>query len=146
MANENKIPIKLKVKTTIYQDGDRQTTELITFGTLVKKETADFIQYDEVMEEVGTIATTLKLAQDEALILRNGPVKMNLPLQKNKKRFGRYTTPYGIFDLVTQTSRYTYVPNENSGIIELLYDLEIQDQPAGQFSLNIEFKEDKINE
>lgn len=146
MANENKIPIKLKVKTTIFQDGDRQTTELITFGTLVKKENADFIQYDEVMEEVGTIDTTLKLAQDEALILRNGPVKMNLPLQKNKKRSGRYTTPYGIFDLETHTSRYAYLPIEYSGTIELLYDLAIHGQSAGQFLLNIEFKEDKINE
>lgn len=146
MTKDKKIPIKLKVKTTNYQEKDQQTIELITFGTLVKKENADFLQYDEVMEDIGTIATTLKLTEKEALIIRNGPVKMNLPLQKNKKRVGRYTTPYGIFDLETYTSRYTYVPNNHSGTIDLLYNLTIQGQSSGQFLLNIEFKEDKINE
>ena len=146
MTEEKKFPVRLKVKTTIYHGKDKETMELITFGTFYKKENADFLQYDEVMEEVGTVATTLKLTSNDAVIMRNGAVKMNLPLQKNRKRIGRYTTPYGNFDLETNTSRYNYLLNEQSGTIDLLYDLTMQGQKSGQFLLDIEFKEDKKSE
>jgi len=146
MAEEKKFPVRLKVKTTIYQGKDKQSMELTTFGTFYKKENADFLQYDEVMEEVGTVATTLKLTSNDAVIMRNGAVKMNLPLQKHKKRIGRYITPYGNFDMETNTSQYNYFLNEQSGTIDLLYDLTMQGQKSGQFLLSIEFKEDKQSE
>lgn len=146
MSEDKKFPVRLKVKTTIYHGKDKQTMELTTFGTFYKKGSADFLHYDEVMEEVGTVATTLRLTPTDAVIMRNGAVKMNLPLQKNKKRVGRYTTPYGVFELETNTSRYDYLFNEQSGTIDLLYDLTMQGQKSGQFLLNVEFKEDETNE
>lgn len=138
------MPVKISVKTTIRNGQDQETYELITFGEYIRKSSSSYLRYEEVTEE-GSIQTTVKIAEREGSILRNGAVKMRLPFQKNKYLSGSYETPYGTLEMGTKTSRISHEFNEGirKGEIDLLYDLKMQGTHAGTYHLLISFEEEK---
>ncbi|MFZ7946499.1 DUF1934 domain-containing protein [Neobacillus sp. 19] len=131
----HEIPVKIKVKTTIDEE---ETFELMVFGRYYQKDQASFLQYEEAHEE-GTVRTIVKVAQDEALILRGGAVKMRLPFQLHKKMRGSYEMPFGTFETLTMAKRIEH----SEGLIDILYDFTMQGSPAGTYHLEISFQEDK---
>lgn len=141
------LPVKIKVKTDIRNGSSKDTFEFTAFGRYYKKENARYLQYDEVME-AGTVKTIVKISKQEGLILRSGAVKMRLPFQMNKRLKGTYTTPYGVFELVTLTKRFEHQFEEQTslGSFEVLYDLKMQGAHSGTYHLTITFEEEKISE
>lgn len=141
------LPVKIKVKTDIRNGSSKDTFEFTAFGRYSQKENARYLQYDEVME-AGTVRTIVKISNQEGLILRSGAVKMRLSFNMNKRLRGSYTTPYGVFELVTLTKRFEHQFDENtrSGSIEILYDLKMQGAHSGTYHLAITFEEEKKNE
>lgn len=142
--DSGQMPVKISVKTTIRNGQDKETYELIAFGQYIRKANSNYIRYEEIMEE-GSIQTTVKIAEGEGSILRNGVINMRLPFQKNKYLIGRYETPYGILELETKTSRISHQFNESNrkGEIDILYDLKMQGAHAGTYHLLISFEEEK---
>lgn len=133
------IPVKIHVKTTI--DG-QETFELHVFGRYSQKGNADFLQYEEVMEE-GSVRTIVKMAAEEALILRGGAVKMRLPFELNRKLNGSYEMPFGQFAIVTKAKRMDYSYENRKGQFEIVYDFSMEGSPQGTYHLEIAFQEDK---
>jgi len=134
LAN-HEIPVKIKVKTTI---DEQETFELTVFGRYYQKDQASFLQYEEVLEE-GTVRTIVKVAKDEALILRGGAVKMRLPFRLHKTLRGSYEMPFGTFETLTMAKRIEHT----DGLIDILYDFTMQGSPAGTYHLEITFQEDQ---
>ncbi|MCM3093943.1 MULTISPECIES: DUF1934 domain-containing protein [unclassified Cytobacillus] len=137
------IPVKINVKTVIRKLGSKETFELTAFGRYYIKDSARFLQYDEVMEE-GTVKTIIKMSDTDGLILRSGAVKMRLPFRMNKKLRGSYETPYGVFEMGTVTKRmvHQYDDKSSEGSIDILYDLKMQGSQAGTYHLAITFEEE----
>ena len=137
------MPVKINVKTDIRSGGSKETFELTAFGRYYRKDSARFLQYDEMMEE-GTVKTIIKMSDADGLILRSGAVKMRLPFRMNKKLRGSYETPYGVFEMGTMTKRMVHRYDEESGegSIDILYDLKMQGSQAGTYHLAITFEEE----
>lgn len=135
-------PIKIKVNTTIWNNGEKETFELSTFGRYYEKNDAFYLQYEEVMEE-GSINSIVKISTDETLILRSGAVSMRMVFEKNKKRLGRYETPFGTMGISTRTNRLAYNIEDTAGNLDILYELHMQGALAGTYHLEIQFKEEK---
>ncbi|WP_235888091.1 DUF1934 domain-containing protein [Neobacillus paridis] len=134
----NEIPVKISVKTTI---NDAAPVELIVFGRYFQKERAAYLQYEEVLEEVGTIRTIVKVSQEEMLILRSGAIKMRLPFRLQQKLPGSYELSLGAFETATLAKKMEFTSQENgSGQIDIIYDFEMQGAPAGTFQLEIHFQ------
>lgn len=131
------IPMKINVKTTIHQQGAKEVYELAVFGRYLEKDGASFLKYEEVQDE-GTVRTIVKVAGDEALILRGGAVKMRLPFRLHKKLRGSYEMPFGSFETITLAKRIEHA----AGLIDILYDFSMQGKPAGTYHLEITFQED----
>jgi uncharacterized beta-barrel protein YwiB (DUF1934 family) len=131
--------VKIKVKTTIHQQGSSETMELTVLGRYLEKDGASFLKYEEALEE-GTVRTIVKVTPDEVLILRGGAVKMRLPFMLHKKRNGSYEMPFGTFETMTMTKRLEF----SKGLIDILYDFTMQGSPAGTYHLEITFQEDEI--
>ncbi|WHY86210.1 DUF1934 domain-containing protein [Neobacillus novalis] len=129
------IPVKINVKTTI---DEQEAFELVVFGRASHKGDAFFLQYEEVLEE-GTVRTIVKVATEEALILRGGAVKMRLPFRLNKILRGSYEMPFGTFETTTFARKI----ERTDGHIEILYDFAMQGSPGGTYHLEITFQEDK---
>lgn len=140
----DQVPIILKIKTVIQNDEDKQSFELITFGRYYKKGQSYYLQYDEVLDEV-TVKTIVKVADGNAMILRRGAINMRLPFQLKQKLRGSYETPYGTLETTTYTKRlaYSFAEDQNDGSVEIIYDLSMHGSNAGNYHLNITFKEEK---
>ncbi|WP_077215102.1 DUF1934 domain-containing protein [Bacillus dakarensis] len=136
--------VKIKLNTSIFNDGEKETFELTTFGRYYKKGNSFFLQYEETMEE-GPIKSTMKVSDQEALLLRSGAINMRMVFQHNKKQQGRYETPYGTMGLVTRTKRLVSSVNadEKKGNIDILYDLTMHGSHAGTYHLEFVFEEEK---
>lgn len=135
-------PIKIKVNTTIWNNGEKETFELTTFGRYYEKSEAFFLQYEEVMEE-GNVNSIVKISKSDILILRSGAINMRMVFEMNKKRIGRYETPFGTMGISTRTKRLAYDIEATSGNVDILYELHMQGALAGTYHLEIQFKEEK---
>ncbi len=133
---------KIRVKTTIWNDGENEAFELTTFGRYYEKNESIFLQYEEVIEE-GTVKSIVKVSKKEALILRSGAVNMRMVFEEDKKHAGRYETPFGIMRIETMTKRLDHQVGSNTGSMDILYDLHMQGALAGTYHLEISFEEEK---
>jgi uncharacterized beta-barrel protein YwiB (DUF1934 family) len=137
-------PVKVRVTTAIDDGKQKETFELTTFGRYYKKGSSYYLQYDESMEE-GTVHTTVKIKNEEVLILRSGAVSMRLHFLLDKKTPGNYQSPYGLLQTEADTRRMELAFNEESteGNIEILYEFIIQGSHAGTYQMNIDYKEER---
>ncbi|AIE61594.1 DUF1934 domain-containing protein [Bacillus methanolicus] len=135
------MPVKIKIKTEIHQDGNKETFEFITFGRYYQKGENSFLQYEEALEE-GRINTTVKISGQEVLILRSGVIKMRMRFQEQKTLAGTYETPYGVLQTSASTKRLNKSLNKNTGSLELVYDLQMQGQDSGTYYMTIRYEED----
>ncbi|WP_312097972.1 DUF1934 domain-containing protein [Niallia sp.] len=137
------VPVKLHVTTHIYNGKNKESIEWIGFGQYLEKDTSKYIKYEEIIEE-GTIKTIIKITEKEGLILRSGAVKMRLPFLINKQKIGSYESPYGVFQLVTDTKRLALEVEQQAttGSLDILYDLKMQGSNNGTYHMTISFKEE----
>lgn len=136
--------VKIKIVSTIRPtDGEQQTYELWLLGSFIKKSDKMYLRYEEIIEDQ-TIKTTVKLNNEDALILRSGAVNMRLPFSTEAKQHGHYDTMYGTLPLQTKTHQlvFEHVEEQNiSGTFHVQYDLIISGQSVGEYKLEIQYTE-----
>ena len=136
--------VKIKLNSTILPiDGEKENYEMWLDGSLVKKSGKSYLRYVEQLEEK-EIRTTVKMGNDQALILRGGGVKMRLPFNVIQDEIGEYDTQYGSLPIVTKTRHLSYDFNEEksmSGKFYVQYDLVISGQSVGKYTLEIHYSE-----
>ncbi|MFS0774642.1 DUF1934 domain-containing protein [Neobacillus sp. 3P2-tot-E-2] len=133
------VPVKINVKTTIDHD---ETFELMVFGTYFEKGNSAYLRYEEAVEE-GSVRTIVKMAQNNALILRGGAIKMRLPFELNRKLNGSYEMPFGQFATVTKAKRIDYSYENGKGHFGVVYDFSMEGAQASTYELEIAFQEEK---
>lgn len=135
--------VKIKVISTIRPtDGETQTYELWLQGSFIKKSDKMYLRYEEIMEDQA-IRTTVKMSNENALILRSGAINMRLPFSTTGKQTGHYDTIYGTLPLQTKTYHLGFEHNEEniSGTFNVQYDLIISGQSVGEYTLEIQYME-----
>jgi uncharacterized beta-barrel protein YwiB (DUF1934 family) len=140
------IPVKLYIKTVInHSDSpEPENYELIVFGQYQKTNTAAYLRYEEILDG-GKVNTTVKIAQDEILILRSGAIKMRMVFRPGLPVSGTYHSQHGYMEIVTEAKSMHHGHNDltNEGIINLTYDLSMQENLAGTYKLDIKYKEER---
>lgn len=127
---------QIRVRVSVTTVVNEETFELKTTGHFYKKGSSGYLQYEENMPE-GAIQTTVKLKNEEVLILRKGAVDMRLHFLLNKKTPGTYKTDHGV--LMTEAD--TKEMEIEDGRVEVLYNLAIQGSHAGTYTMNIQYEE-----
>lgn len=137
---EKKVKIKL-VSTIVPIEGEHETYEMWLEGSVVYKGGNDYLRYDEVQEDQ-TIRTTIKLATHGAVILRNGAVKMRMPLNLEQPELGHYESMYGSLPIETTTHQLA-IEQLAGGATRFMtqYDLRVAGDSVGHYTLEIHFTE-----
>jgi uncharacterized beta-barrel protein YwiB (DUF1934 family) len=136
--------VKINVKTTIFHENGKEIMETAAYGRFYQKDNASFLQYEEEGEE-GKIRTTVKLAGDEGLILRNGAIKMRLPFSLNKQREGSYQLSFGQFAIFSSAQKidHSYDAKHGKGSINIVYEFSMQGAGnSNTYHLEITFQEE----
>lgn len=141
MANEARSQVNIKLISTIRPiDGESESYEMLLTGQLLEKAGSMYLKYEEVQEDK-TIRTTMKLGNEQALIMRVGAVKMRLPLNIIEQQTGHYESEFGSMPLVIDTKEMTYTKQAISGDFHVQYDLLMGGQSVGNYTLDITFTE-----
>ena len=139
-------PVKIHLVTKITHEDHTESFELVLFGRHYRKGKGVYLKYDEVQEE-GTINTIVKITEDDALILRSGILKMRLNFKMKEELSGTHESPYGTFFLLTDTKKMIHEVEHDrcKGHFHLIYDLFIQGSKAGEYEMQIDYEEVKVN-
>lgn len=136
--------VKVKLNSTILPiDGEKENYEMWLDGTLVNKSGKTYLRYVEQLEEK-EVRTTVKMGNEQALILRGGGVKMRLPFNIIQEEIGEYDTQFGSLPILTKTKHLSYIQNEDSSVngkFNVQYDLIINGQSVGKYTLEIQYAE-----
>lgn len=133
-----KYDVQIQLKSTIDRaDSPEEKTEVKTSGYFYIKNGAYYLKYKEEADAGEKISTTVKVLDDEALIIRSGPISMRQHLVPGEVTEGFYRNPLGDMMMSTKTHRCDaqWKPEEGVGTIKLSYDLDMQQQPIGHFQL-----------
>jgi len=141
MANEARSQVNIKLISRIHPiDGESESYEMWLTGQLLEKAGSIYLKYEEVQEDK-TIRTIMKLGNEQALIMRNGAVKMRLPLNIIEQQMGHYESDFGSMPLVIDTKEMTFTKQAVSGDFHVQYDLLMGGQSVGNYTLDITFTE-----
>ncbi|MGE7914229.1 DUF1934 domain-containing protein [Lysinibacillus sp. RS5] len=141
MANEARSQVNIKLISTIRPiDGESESYEMWLTGQLLEKAGSMYLKYEEVQEDK-TIRTTMKLGNEQALIMRAGAVKMRLPLNIIEQQTGHYESEFGSMPLVVETKKMTFTKQAINGDFHVQYDLLMGGQSVGNYTLDITFTE-----
>lgn len=144
MTNQYSTDVKIKLITKIRPiEGESETYEMWLQGNYIEKAGNAYLRYEEV-QDGKAIRTTVKLGNEQALIMRVGAVNMRLPLNIQEQQMGHYDSEFGSLPLMTRTLELDFqrqLEDERSGLFSVQYDLIMNGQSVGNYTVNIQFTE-----
>lgn len=117
----------ITIKGTMEQNGESDTVELMTRGTLVHKDDHFYIVYRET-EATGYegCTTTVKVDEDanRVVMLRQGRAASQLVIEKGKRHLCHYETGYGSVSLGVAADEIAHKLGETGGVLNFSYTLD----------------------
>jgi uncharacterized beta-barrel protein YwiB (DUF1934 family) len=125
------------------QDGSTLQSHLR--GELHRLMTGWALTYREPPLDINGIETinTLFIREKELRLRRRGTVSFEQMFQTGVTLSGKMETPYGHQDVKALTSQLDIDLSEIGGVIELKYDLLMQDQVVGSFHIRLDIQEEQ---
>ncbi|MGV3489666.1 MAG: DUF1934 domain-containing protein [Tuberibacillus sp.] len=137
--------VNILLSSTIERDGSAEETKLYIQGQFYIKNDAFYLKYKENVEDFGIIDHTIRIKQNEGLILRKGAIDMRQPLAVGDSREGTYKSPFGAMQTLVDTEclDVQWMEEQGEGIINMRYDLYMQGESFGRVTLIFQIKESK---
>lgn len=140
--------ILLTIQDRHVQDGEADSSELITTGTFEGTPDDYCITYAEQDDALKDCVTTLHVEGERRITLvRTGSSTAEMILEHHKRHNCHYDTPYGGFILGVYAKQITsrVLPDEACGALAFRYTLDFNAANSTENELNIFFKEAKPN-
>ncbi|MDX5475839.1 MAG: DUF1934 domain-containing protein [Bacillaceae bacterium] len=140
-----KVPIKISFQSEIVHEGQKERVSYKTKGQYYIKGNQTFLVFSERQKDIGKVNVIYKLSNDEIWVGRSGAVKMRQSYKLGEQTAGVYESDLGIFHLDIDTKKIFIMKDDQKhrGSIQLKYDLSVQNQQAGQYTISIQYEEAK---
>ena len=121
---------------------ESQTVQVVTEGTMKREGDTVYLSYEEseVTGMEGT-TTTFRIAPDRITLRREGTLNSEMIFQEGQKHVSLYETPYGGLMLGVNTHRAKADLGTAGGRLSIRYALEVDSQPIGENSFEIQVTE-----
>lgn len=137
------IDVFIKIATIINDASQQEVNQYETDGKLYLKDDEIYLRYREGIE-LGNTRTIIKWNPkllDKVKIVRQGDIRVEQIFQKDFVHDTFYYNPHGRFAMKTITRDIHIDSNNQQGNIKLVYELFLNEQSVGEFSININFSE-----
>ncbi|GIM45781.1 hypothetical protein DNHGIG_13300 [Collibacillus ludicampi] len=136
-----KKPVKIIVNTTqTLSDGSTQTYNQTFEGFWYVKGDVQYFHYQENNESgLGNTQTTLKVAQNDITLIRQGEINMRHVYQLDKQFSGQYQTPYGNLGFWIETEKMDHFIGDDEARICIEYTMEMEGEKS-RMNLQIKVK------
>ncbi len=126
----------INIKSVQSSDDNEDVTELFTYGKLTDNGNGrDYrISYDE-SDAMGFdgCSVTLDVSENSVELMRSGNAVSNLMIERGKKHYCHYGTPYGDFVIGVSADKIKHSLTESGGELYLKYTIDIN---SGFYSEN----------
>lgn len=135
--------VDVKLRSTIIHPGqpaDKHTLQAT--GAIIEKAGNLYLRFEE-KQNGQVIRTTVKLGDEEALIMRSGTVQMRLPFSMGTPRPGTYGNGPAMFNLLVKTKELQIDTDKAgaAGDFHVHYELHADGALLGTYKLQISFME-----
>ena len=122
-----------------YENRESDSIELVTRGVMLRDGVVCTLSYQEskLTGMEGTL-TTIQVEGEQVSMLRVGEYNTQMVFQTGRRHLAVYNTPYGAMEVGVNTRHLLAELKEDSGIIEVDYDIEVDHALAGRNAVQIE--------
>lgn len=132
----------INIQDTHSIDGESQTAELLTTGTLTGFGELYSLTYAEQDNGLKNCITTLVVEGNKKITMsRQGHYKANFVMEKGKRHNCHYSTPHGDILMGVYTSNISSDMKENGGKLVFKYTIDFNASHSSENELKITVKE-----
>ncbi|MBE6981306.1 MAG: DUF1934 domain-containing protein [Ruminococcaceae bacterium] len=125
--------------TQHYEEQEPEVIELITEGTLEKKESSwELIYQESDLTGLAGVTTSFLLEDDKIVLTRTGKLNSQMVFQVGVLHNSLYEMEFGALMLTVCASNIDYDLSESGGTIDLVYGIEIEQASAGVIDYHLE--------
>ena len=137
-----KMPVWLTIEGRQYYDGQTpDVIELTTEGTMEFCNGGWDISYEESeMTGMAGVTTTLRVESDTVKLIRSGAVRWEMVFQKGVNHQSLYQMDVGAMMLTVCARQIDVQITERGGIVDLVYDIEIENCAAGMVEYHLDIR------
>lgn len=122
-----------------YMDQEPDVIELVTEGTLEYRDDGWDIRYEESeLTGLAGVTTTFRVEPGKITLSRTGRLQSEMVFQEGVSHNSLYQMEFGALMITVCATRIIAMLDENGGMIDLVYDIEIEQSDAGTVDYHLE--------
>ena len=122
-----------------YQDQAPDVIELVTEGTLEFRADGWDICYEESeLTGLAGVTTTFRIEKDQIILTRSGRLNSQMIFREGESHDSLYQMEFGALMITVCAERIFAILDENGGMIDLIYSIEIEQSTAGTVDYHLE--------
>lgn len=141
VSNEQK-DVHIQLKTTIEDHGEMEQYETTARGRLFIRDGRHVLQFTTTELEAPT-NNLYTIQKDAVSIKRSGAVEMFQKFLKEQLTENVYKHPHGIIHMETKTHELVYLTSNQTGRLNITYEVKLNGQQKRNHSLQLVYKEEK---
>lgn len=124
-----------------YMDQEPDTVELVTEGTMeFNRGGWDLCYQESDLTGLAGVTTTFRLESDGITLNRTGQLNSQMVFREGESHDSLYQMEFGALMLTVSATKVSWEMNENGGIVDLSYRLEIENSAAGVIDYHLEIR------
>jgi len=121
-----------------YQDQEPDVIELVTEGTMEFADEGWNICYQESeLTGLAGVTTTFRVERDRVILSRTGTLHSEMVFQEGVAHESLYRMEFGALMITVCAKRIWAQLDENGGVIDLVYAIEIENSAAGEIDYHL---------
>ena len=125
-----------------YEDQEPEIIELVTEGTLERRDDGWDLRYEESeLTGLAGVTTLFRIERDKVILTRNGNLSSQMIFQEGVFHESLYQAEFGITLMITVCAGKVAVSlDETGGTVDLTYAIEIEQTAAGVIDYHLDIK------
>ena len=135
-----KIPVMLSIRgRQSYLDQEPEVIELVTEGTIEEKDGGWDLSYEESdLTGLQGVTTTFRIELGKIVLTRTGRLSSQMVFVEGQQHDSLYQMEFGALMLTVCATRVSFDLSEEGGIVDLVYNIEIEQNAAGVIDYHLE--------
>lgn len=122
-----------------YMDQEPDVIELVTEGTLEYRDGGWNVEYEETdLTGMQGVTTLFRVESDRIVLTRRGKLSSQMIFQEGVRHDSLYEMEFGALMISVCAKRIMVRLDENGGMIDLIYGIELEHTTAGEVDYHLE--------
>ena len=124
-----------------YDGQEPEVIELMTEGTMEFRDGGWDISYEETeLTGLAGVTTTFRVEPERVIVRRTGKLRSEMMFQQGVRHESLYKLDFGALMMAVTAKLVFFDIVSDGGVIDLMYDIEIENSAAGQVDYHLDIR------